>query len=94
MSGACKPPTPAMMGRIGGEGRSEGRGSITWTIIRSAEDTEATQLSGVVRWRENIESTRIHTIALMCKMEGEEIFLLAELHPCHTKSSYHSLLTL
>jgi len=62
--------------------------------MKRVEDTEATQLSGVARWRANIESMRIHTIVSICKIEGEEIFLLAELHPHDTKNSYRSPLTL
>jgi hypothetical protein len=35
-----------------------------------------------------------HTIKWICEMEGEEMFLLAELHPHYTENSSHSPLTL
>jgi hypothetical protein len=81
-----------MMGKTDGWGcRGEGRRSIAWTMTKRVEDTEATQL----KWNCEIEGEyRIHTIAWNCEMEGEEIFPLAELHPCYTKNSYHSPLTL
>jgi hypothetical protein len=47
----------------GGGRRGEGRRSIAWTMTKRVEDTEATQLSGVARWRETIESTQLRRFA-------------------------------
>ena len=74
----------------GGGRRREGRRSIAWTMTKRVEDTEATQMSE--RCEMEVEY-RIHTIAWNCEMQGEEIFLLAELHRHYTKISYHSPLT-
>jgi len=68
----------------GGDVRAEGTNSIAWTITKRVEDTEATQLNIIARWRENIKFTRIHTIAWIWEMEGKQLFLLAELHPRYT----------
>jgi hypothetical protein len=62
--------------------------------MKRVEDTEATQLSAVMRYRENRESTQIHTIALICEMKTEDIFLLGKVYPHHSKCDYHSTLTL
>ena len=74
--------------RMGGEakgGRSgEGRRSMAWTITKRIEDTSC----------EMEREYRIRTIAWIAEMEGDEIFLLDELHPCYTKNCYHSPLTL
>jgi len=47
-------------GRKGGGSRREGRRSIAWTMTKRVEDIEATQLSGVARWRETIKSAQLH----------------------------------
>jgi hypothetical protein len=81
-----------MMGKTDGGGRTgEGRRSIAWTMTKRVEDTEATQF----KWSCKIEGEyQTNTNVWNCEMEGEEIFLLVELHPCYTKNSYHSPLTI
>jgi len=73
-----------MMGKMDGGGRKGGRRgewrrSIAWTMTKRVEYTEVTQLSATCKMKGEY---RIHTIAWNCVMEGEEIFLLAELHLC------------
>jgi hypothetical protein len=81
-----------MMGKMDGGGRmGEGRRSIPCTMTNRVEDTEAVQLKLSCKMEGEY---RLHTIAWICEMEVEEIFLLAELHPRYTKNSYHSPVTL